>query len=232
MNKKLTKFLAIQNVIIILLSAIIGLFSFSVTESIAKKDEFDFKNLISSAPVLPKSAKTVIADASLIAKGEREKAEKEMKLAVSEVFTKYNKEYGLNLNINLDNLSESLTLVADPDNRKVLELYVSECFQSIKPILLLHLMQKLVLLCDYILKPENLSSNQFSLPDLFLVVEKIEQLVLNLSDIIENTTVKDSDKILQKLSEEKNDASLSSPESKAAVEEFMKLFNKDQNNKE
>ena len=82
----------------------------------------DFKNLISSAPVLPKSAKTVIADASLIAKGEREKAEKEMKLAVSEVFTKYNKEYGLNLNINLDNLSESLTLVADPDNRKVLEL--------------------------------------------------------------------------------------------------------------
>lgn len=42
MNKKITKILAIQNILVILLSAIIGLFSFSVTESIAKKDEFDF----------------------------------------------------------------------------------------------------------------------------------------------------------------------------------------------
>lgn len=191
-------------------------------------DDTDFKSLIKSAPQIPATAKNIIADASLLAKNEREKASQEMKLAISEVFSRYNKEYGLDLNINLDNLSESLVMVSSPEKRRVLELYVSECFNSVKPILLLHLLQKLVLICDYILKPENLMSNQLSIPDLFLVVEKLQGYIINLNDIINETTVKDSDKLLDKLAEEKHDSSLNSPESKENVERFMKLFNTEQ----
>jgi len=203
----------------------------NIEENNTQSDAIDFKSLVASAPSIPKSAKTIIADASLIAKTEREKANQEMKLAVSEVFSKYNKEYGLDLSINLDNLSESLVLVSSPEKRKVLELYVSECFKSVKPILLLHLLQKLVLICDYVLKPENLGSGQLSIPDLFLVIEKLQQYIMNLSEIIDTTTVKDSDQLLNKLAEEKQDSSLNSEESKKAVEEFMKLFNRE-NNKE
>ena len=50
--------------------------------------------------------------------------------------------------------------------------------------------------------------------------------------INENTAIENSDQILKKLAEEKNDDAMNSPESKKAVEEFMSLFMKDSGIKE
>lgn len=192
-------------------------------------DTLDLRNVISSAPTLPKSAKNVIMDASALARNEKEKSAQEMNLALSEIFTKYNQEYGLDLNLNLGSLSETLINVSSPEKRKVLELYVSEVFKSVKPILLLHMLQRLVILMDYVLKPENLmNTNQLSLPDMFMIVEKIQQWIVSLTDIIDSeAVVSDSEQVLKKLAEEQQNEDLSSEESKKAVEEFMNLFKKD-----
>lgn len=184
--------------------------------------------IIASKPVIPKSVKNLIADASALALNEREKKVQEMNLALNNVFTEYNKTYGTDLAIDFSSLSNTLINVADPETRRTLELYVSEVFKSIRPVLLLHLISRLQIAIDYITAPERMfDQNQLSLPDLFLVVEKLMSYIQSLDEIAKTTTVKDSDKQLEKLAQENNNPNLKSEESKKAVDEFMKLFNRE-----
>lgn len=191
--------------------------------------ENDIKSMVVNAPKIPKSASNIIMDANAIAKNAKDAKAKEMNLALNNIFTEYNKKYGTDLSINFDNMSQTLMDVANPEKRKVLELYVSEVFQSLKPIMLLHLISRLSLALDYILAPERLlDTNQLSIPDLFLVVEKLQTYIMNLTDILDSSAiVKDSDKILKKLADEKGDDDLKSEESKLAVDNFMALFKRE-----
>jgi hypothetical protein len=191
-------------------------------------EEFDLKDLIKSAPQIPKSAKNIIMDASALAKNDRERQEQEMNLALNNVFSDYNKKYGTDLQIDFSSLSKTLINCSDPQKRRTLELYVSEIFKSIKPILLLNLISKLSQLINYVVSPEVMfDKSQLSIPDMFLIVEKLQQYIMNLNDIIETSTIKDSDSILKKMAEEKNDAALDTPESKEVINDFLKLFYKE-----
>ena len=185
------------------------------------------KSIISSAPTIPKTAKNLILDASAIAKNNKEVKAQEMTRALSQVFTEYNKEYGLSLEVDFSNLSKTLVNCADPKTRKTLELYTSELFRSMKPILLIHLINKLSIAVDYVLQPEIMMSEQFSASDIFLMVEKLMQFIQNLDEILDQAAIKDSDKLLKKLAEENNDESLNSDESKEAINQFLDLFKKD-----
>lgn len=197
-------------------------------EAVQTEEVMNFKDIISSAPSIPKSAKNIILDATAIAKSEKEAMEVEMNSALNNIFTQYNKEYGTDLQINFSNLSKTLVDVANPEKRRTLELYVSEVFKSIKPVLLLQLISKLALALDYVLQPERMfDQNQLSIPDLFLVIEKLQSYITNLNDIMESSVVDDSDKLLQKMADEKGDASLANPESKMAVNHFLDLLKQD-----
>lgn len=193
----------------------------------------NLKKIISSAPVLPKQAKNIILDASAMALSEKEAKAAEMNLALNDVFTQYNKTYGTDLQIDFSNLSNTLVNVSDPKTRQTLELYVSEVFKSIRPVLLLHLISKLSIALDYVLDPKRMfDTNQLSIPDLFLIIEKLQLYIENLNELMKTTTIENSDQILKKLSEEKNDNTMNSPESKKAIEEFMSLFMRDSGVKE
>lgn len=193
----------------------------------------NLKRIITSAPVLPKQAKNIILDASALALNEKETKAAEMNLALNDVFTQYNKTYGTDLQIDFSNLSNTLINVADPKTRQTLELYVSEVFKSIRPVLLLHLISKLSIALDYVLDPKRMfDTNQLSIPDLFLIIEKLQLYIENLNGLMKTTTIENSDQILKKLSEEQNDEAMNSPESKKAVEEFMNLFMRDSGIKE
>jgi hypothetical protein len=123
-------------------------------------------------------------------------------------------------------MSQTLIDVSNPEKRQILELYVSEVFKSLKPIMLLHLINRLTLALDYVLAPERLlDSNQLSIPDMFLVIEKLQSYIMNLTEILDSTAVvKDSDKILKKLAEENDNEELKSAESKKMIDNFMNLF--------
>ena len=69
--------------------------------------------------------------------------------------------------------------------------------------------------------------NSFSAADLFLVVEKLMQYIQQLNDMMDEVTIDDSDMILKKIAEQKNNVSVDSEESKKAVNEFMELFRKE-----
>ena len=196
-------------------------------EIIEEKDYI--KDMLASAPQLPKSAKNVILDSSAILRQDRDAKAKEFNLALNSIISSYNEKYGTNLNLDLDSISNSLVAVSNPDQRQVLELYVSEVFKSIKPLLLLHILNRLVLCLNYVLDPKKMFdvNNGLSIPDMFLVIEKLVGYATSIDDLVKETSTRDSDAILQKLADEKNDSSINSLESKEAVENFMKLFKKD-----
>lgn len=191
------------------------------------------KSMITAAPTLPKSAKNIIMDANAMSIAEKNEKSEEITQAIEQVFTKYNEEYGLDLSLNIRNLSQAVIDVGDPKKRQILELYLSETFKSIKPILLLTLIQKLMILIDYTMRPEFLlNPNQFTSSDSILLVEKLISLSKDLSDMLDEVTVQDSDKLLKKISEEQGDSDMESEESKNMVRNFMDMFKKDSGIKE
>ena len=194
-------------------------------------EETDYiKDMLASAPQLPKSAKNIILDSSTLLKQDRDAKSKEFNLALNSIISSYNEKYGTSISLDLDSISTSLVEIADPDKRKVLELYVSEVFKSIKPLLLLHVLNRLVICLNYVTDPKrflDIGNSGLTLPDLFLVLEKLMGYINSIDEITKSISIDSSDAILQKLADEKNDSSINSPESKEAVENFMKLFKKD-----
>ena len=194
-------------------------------------EETDYiKDMLASAPQLPKSAKNIILDSSTLLKQDRDAKSKEFNLALNSIISSYNEKYGTSISLDLDSISTSLVEIADPDKRKVLELYVSEVFKSIKPLLLLHVLNRLVICLNYVTDPKrflDIGNSGLTLPDLFLVLEKLMGYINSIDEITKSISIDSSDAILQKLADERNDSSINSPESKEAVENFMKLFKKD-----
>lgn len=187
-------------------------------------------NSMIQAPKIPigKNVKNIIVDASALASNEKEAKAKEMQLALNNIFTEYNKTYGTDLQIDFNSLSNTLINVANPEKRRILELYLSEVFQSIRPILILHMIQKLSLALDYILDPQRMfDQNSLSIPDLFLVCEKIMEYINQLNAIKDEVVIKGADLELKKISEEKKEVDLESKESKEVIDSFMKLLYKE-----
>lgn len=188
----------------------------------------ELKTIIQGAPVIPKAAKNMILDASAMSKGVQERKVKEMESSLNQVLSNYNKEFGLDLHLNLADLSKSLVLVSDDKNRRILELYLSKIYKSIKPILYLHLIQKLSLTIDYVLDPQRLFGNEgLSSADYFIVVEKLIQYIDQLSQLRDEIEISGDSLELKKIAEEDTGVDLSDAESQRTVEEFMQLFRKE-----
>lgn len=183
------------------------------------------KNIISNRPTLPKSARNVILDASAIASNQKEEKALELTQKLNEVFTRYNKTYNTDLHVDFSSLSNTLVNVSDPKSRHILELFVSEVFQSIKPILILNMIQKLCLAIDYILDPKRLfDSSQMTTQDVFIAVSKIMEYIEFLEEMRKSVVIPGSALELKKIAEESETEELSSPESKKVIDDFMKLF--------
>lgn len=200
-------------------------------EILEVEEKDNLKSIISGAPRLPRTAKNMILDASAIAKNEREQKALELTNSLNQVFSQMNREYGLDLNISLTNLSETLVAISNPKARRTFELYLSELYKSTRPILLLHMIQKLYLVIDYALDPNRLmgTGSELSLPDLFICIEKIMSYINELNSMRGDIEIAGSQLELKKLAEENSDISLDNPESKEAIDKFMKLFNSDFN---
>ena len=188
----------------------------------------ELKTIIQGAPVIPKAAKNMILDASAMSKGVQEQKVREMENSLNQVLSNYNKEFGLDLHLNLADLSKSLVLVSDDKNRRILELYLSKIYKSIKPILYLHLIQKLSLTIDYVLDPQRLFGNEgLSSADYFIVIEKLIQYIDQLSQLRDEIEISGDSLELKKIAEEDTGIDLRNEESQRTVEEFMRLFRKE-----
>lgn len=188
----------------------------------------DMKSLIAGAPKLPKQANNIILDANLLAKNEREENVKQMQLSINQVFSDYNAKYGTDLQLDLGNLSKSLVAVSTPEKRRVLQLYVSEMFQSLKPLMILHMLERLTVCINYLLSPEMMfNKNEMSIPDIWVACQQIMNMMDQLNAMKNDIEIKGSDLELQKLAEENSDVDFESEDTKQTIADFMSLFNKE-----
>ena len=188
----------------------------------------DLRSIITATPKVPKSVSRVIQDASSLAATKRDEKSQELTVALGGMLTDLNKQYGLSLDgIDLNNFSHTLVNITDPRKRRVLELYLSEISQSIRPVLYLHILQRLMLVIDQVLRPENLLSNEWSSADKVLLIEKLIQEAQAVGDLVDSIKIEDSDKILEKLSAENNQSDLNSDENREIIQQFIEAFKKD-----
>lgn len=194
----------------------------------SEEGDFDIKSMIKSAPQMPSSASRIIQDASVLAKNQKEAKVLELQSSINTIFSRYNAEYGTDLNIDLSNLSRTLVNVSDPKSRYVLELFVSEVYKSIRPVLLLHILQRLTITLDFVLSPDRmLDTNQFSASDMVILIEKLIGFSIQIEEMIKEIEIPDSDKILRKLADEKNDVNFNDPENKQVITDFLNMLKND-----
>ena len=194
----------------------------------SEEGDFDIKSMIKSAPQMPSNASRIIQDASVLAKNQKEAKVLELQSSINTIFSRYNAEYGTDLNIDLSNLSRTLVNVSDPKSRYVLELFVSEVYKSIRPVLLLHILQRLTITLDFVLSPDRmLDTNQFSASDMVILIEKLIGFSIQIEEMIKEIEIPDSDKILRKLADEKNDVNFNDPENKQVITDFLNMLKND-----
>lgn len=190
-------------------------------------ENIEFKNIISNTPKIPKQAKNIILDASALAKNDKEAKAQELNLALNNVLSKYNKEYGLNLQVDFSSMSKTLVNVSDPKSRRILELYLSEVFQSVRPILILQMISKLSLAIDYILSPERMFSGDLQITDIWIACEKILQYITQLEEMKDEILIKGADLELKKIGDISENVDMNSLKENEVVKDFLEMFKKD-----
>lgn len=193
-----------------------------------KPDLSEFQGIISGTPAIPKAGaiRTVIKDSSALLKESQEAKSEQLNLALSDVMTKYNQSFGLDLHIDFNSLSRTLVAISDTKKQEILQLYVSKIFRGIRPLILLNMISKLTLALDVILAPENLlNKNELSLTDLFLGVDTILGYIQKLEDMKDSILIDQEDLNLKRIAQE-NDMTYSEGDEEM-IADFMALFKKD-----
>ncbi len=189
------------------------------------EDLSNFQEIIDSAPKIPGGGviKNIIKDASAIVKENNQAKELAINNAISDIFSQYNKEYGLDLQIDPGNFTKTLLACSDERKQKILTLYMSRCVRSIRPILILNLITKLSMALDVILSPDKLlNPNELSLPDLFLAASQILDYIGKLEELKDSILVDNEGLELKKIAEESNVEYEEQDEE--MIKNFMDLF--------
>lgn len=191
-------------------------------------DLSEFQEIISGVPTIPNSGtvKTIIKDTGALLKESQESKAEGLNMALSDVMTKYNQEFGLDLHIDFGSLSRTLIAISDTKKQETLQLYVSKIFRGIRPLILLQMISKLTLALDVLLAPENLlNKNELSLTDLFLATDQILNYIQKLEDMKDSILIDQEDINLKRIAQENNMTYSDSDEE--MVSDFLKLFRKE-----
>lgn len=193
-----------------------------------KPDLSEFQGILSSVPSIPMAGtvKTLIKDTGALLKESQEAKAEGLNLALSDVMTRYNQEFGLDLHIDFGSLSRTLVACSDTKQQECLQLYVSKIFRSVRPLILLNMISKLTLALDVILAPENLlNKSELSLTDLFLSVDMILGYIQKLEDMKDSILIDQEDLNLKRIAQESGMEYSDSDEQ--LVADFISLFKKD-----
>jgi hypothetical protein len=115
------------------------------------------------------------------------------------MFTEYNKRYNLSFTIDYSSLSKSLMSLADPQNKRIAELYVSETFSRLRVIMYTQLTRACLLLAQQIFDPEKLLSATTTYADKFIIIDKLLDYMSKLNNIYKEVSISTSELELKKI---------------------------------
>lgn len=174
------------------------------TDAIIPEPVDDLEMIASHAPKIPKSnqIQNIIHDADSLVRQSNDQRSAEIAASMNELLSQYNDKFGLNLSLNLDSMSKSLVMVADPTSRRALELAVSEIFGGMKSLIYLRMISGLNLLTEELFSANSLLSNELSLPDKFTLFSKLLEYTAMLEELNKSIHITGAQQELAQLGKE------------------------------
>jgi len=91
----------------------------------------------------------------------------------------------------------------------------------------MHLIQKLAIAIEYITDPARMFGQDLTTADIFLIVDHLMGYINQLEELKSDIKIEGANLELQKIAQEGNGLDLQSDQSKEAIDNFMKLLNKE-----
>lgn len=162
-------------------------------------------------------------------KAAREKSElnkatqRQMVDMFEQLFGDLNKKFGLDIKIDFNSWSKSLSYIIEPKNKKALELYLSEAYGRFRVVLYGQYLQAIALLSSQVLNPDYILSDSMTYDDKLKVMEQLYGFMQKMNEIYEQVNIPDTELKLEKISEDthKINADLNDPKIREFLESLV-----------
>jgi hypothetical protein len=96
---------------------------------------------------------------------------------------KFNKKHGLDLRVNFASFFDNMGMLSEGNNRRLLELYISETWQDFRTIFFLRILQCLVILADKIAAPERLGDMSTTIESDMALIDKLFEFITKITQL-------------------------------------------------
>lgn len=173
---------------------------------------------------LPNSEGKLLADLEASLEGENSeeliKANDEM---FNELVSKMNDKYGLSIEADFTSFKSTMGFMSDPDNKIIVELYLSETYGRFRVAIYYKMMQAIALLSEQVLDPKFLLSSAIDIEGKFDMMERLFGFMNSVEEVWEKLEIKASDKKLSRMNSGSRTIDRTNPE----VLKFLDDLNKE-----
>jgi hypothetical protein len=137
---------------------------------------------------------------------------------------KFNKKNGLNLKINFVSLFDNMPMLSEGNNRRLVELYISDTWQDFRTIFFLRILMCLVILSDKIASPERLGDMSTTLDSDMNMVNQFFDLINKLSNLGQQIGIFDTNAELTRMHKEEDAKKMGGQDNALAKQILDKLW--------
>jgi len=99
------------------------------------------------------------------------------------LLVKFNEKHNLNLKVNFTSFFDNMAMLSEGNNRRYLELYISDTWQDFRVIFFMRILQCLVILADKIAAPERLGDMGTTVEADMALIDKLFEFINKISNL-------------------------------------------------
>lgn len=99
------------------------------------------------------------------------------------LLVKFNEKHNLNLKVNFTSFFDNMAMLSEGNNRRYLELYISDTWQDFRVIFFMRILQCLVILADKIAAPERLGDMGTTIEADMALIDKLFEFINKISNL-------------------------------------------------
>jgi len=137
----------------------------------------------------------------------------------------FNKKHNLNLKVNFSSFFDNMTMLQEGNNRRLIELYISEVWSDFRVVFFLRILQSLVILANKISSPERLGDLSTTVEQDFALIEKLFEFINKISQLGKDIGIFDVDAEItriHKIEENRSDINRNDPKVNEILEALRK----------
>lgn len=123
------------------------------------------------------------------------------------LFSELNQKYGLNVQFDFDSFSNSIQYIIQPQNKRAMEMYLSEAYGRFRVVLYQRYLQAIALLSSQILDPAYILSDSMTYADKLEIMKQLYEFMKTMNEIYEQVNIPDTELKLEKISEDNHSQS-------------------------